>query len=417
MHIKFLPHGKGSAMAAVNYLLDEKDHKGETRVGAQVLRGNPKLVGEVADCSPYEYHYTSGVIAWAPEDHISDERIQETLDDFETLAFAGLDANQYAMTAIQNESENGNKHIHVLVARVELSSGKSLNIAPPGWQKDFDAMRDHLNEKYQWARPDDPARARTIQLGNPKNTTTKQAKEAITHYLTEAIKTGQIQNRQDITEQLKSIGEITREGKDYISVKPQGFERAIRLKGGIYHEGFNAGSIQQNRSAEERAESTASRDTGNRIRELQTGFTAAISRCAEYNRQRYQQSRIQQRLNNLEKTNYRTKKYVIKLWIGILLSLVVMILVCGGAAKFYLQYQTWQITKLQSKMSQLETQKQNMIEEINNLQQEGFAKLMSQQLKVTYRQKQFYITYPKGIPKPQLYQTKNKRWEIRTGVF
>ena len=45
-------------------------------------------------------------------------------------------------------------------ARVDLETGKSLNIAAPGWQKTFDALRDWQNHENGWSRPDDPERAR-----------------------------------------------------------------------------------------------------------------------------------------------------------------------------------------------------------------------------------------------------------------
>ena len=41
----------------------------------KVLRGNPHQVAEVADALQFEHKYTSGVIAWAPEDTPSDTQI------------------------------------------------------------------------------------------------------------------------------------------------------------------------------------------------------------------------------------------------------------------------------------------------------------------------------------------------------
>ncbi len=49
MHLKFLPHGKGSARAAVKYLVGERDAAGQEREGVEVLRGNPDMVAAVAD--------------------------------------------------------------------------------------------------------------------------------------------------------------------------------------------------------------------------------------------------------------------------------------------------------------------------------------------------------------------------------
>ena len=68
MHLKFLPHGKGSARAAVEYLVGEWDAAGHERDGVEVLRGNPDMVAVVADSLDFERKYRSAVIAWAPDD-------------------------------------------------------------------------------------------------------------------------------------------------------------------------------------------------------------------------------------------------------------------------------------------------------------------------------------------------------------
>ena len=67
------PHGKGSAQAAVAYLLGERDATGKPREGVEVVCGNPDTVVAVADSLDFEHRYTSGVIAWAPEDQPTDE--------------------------------------------------------------------------------------------------------------------------------------------------------------------------------------------------------------------------------------------------------------------------------------------------------------------------------------------------------
>ena len=46
----------------------------------KVLRGNPHQVADVADALQFEHKYTSGVIAWAPEDNPSDAQIGRVVD-------------------------------------------------------------------------------------------------------------------------------------------------------------------------------------------------------------------------------------------------------------------------------------------------------------------------------------------------
>ena len=57
-----------------------------------VLRGDPDQVAAVADALEFDHKYTSGVIAWAPEDQPSDRDIDRVLDEFEQSAWAGLGA-------------------------------------------------------------------------------------------------------------------------------------------------------------------------------------------------------------------------------------------------------------------------------------------------------------------------------------
>ncbi len=109
MLIKFLPHGKGSAQAAVDYLVGERDAAGQEREGVEVLRGNPEMVAAVADSLDFERKYTSAVIAWAPEDRPTEEQIEALLDEFEKTAWAGLEPDRYAWTAGSAPRERGRR--------------------------------------------------------------------------------------------------------------------------------------------------------------------------------------------------------------------------------------------------------------------------------------------------------------------
>ena len=166
MHVKFLARGSGSAGAAAEYLLEEENAAGEEREEVEVLRGDPWQVAEVADGLEFEHRYTSGVIAWAPEDDPSEDEIEQTLDEFQRTAWPGLEEERYSWSAVLHREADGGVHVHVLAARCDLETGKSLNIAPPGWQKTFDALRDSLNYEHGWSRPDDPDRARVTQPGH-----------------------------------------------------------------------------------------------------------------------------------------------------------------------------------------------------------------------------------------------------------
>ena len=159
MLVKFLAHGTGSAQAAADYLTRELDSQGEVREDVAVLRGDPDDVAAVADALEFDHKYTSGVIAWAPEDRPSDQDIDRVLDEFEQTAWAGLEPDRYAWAAVQHRAATGGVHVHVLAARCDLETGKSLNIAPPGWEQTYDPLVEACNLDKGWSRPDDPARA------------------------------------------------------------------------------------------------------------------------------------------------------------------------------------------------------------------------------------------------------------------
>lgn len=287
MHVKFLSHGQGSAAKAIKYLIQEIDHTGRRRSTVEVLRGNPDHVAYVADSLKFKYRYRSAVIAWAPEDRPTRAQKEEVLDMFERVAFAGLESDQYTYLAVDHGD-----HIHIIVPRVELRTGKSLNIAPPGWQKIYDPIRDYFNAKYSWRSPDvvaNPQNARTISGLTAHNLpkSVKLAKEMIHKHVLEAIERGLIRNRADMELYLADIGQITRKGRDYISIKPEGFKKAIRLKGGIYGEQFDRKSLETLARTEQERDRSLGRDREQEAQRLFIKVERIAAKRAEYHRKRY----------------------------------------------------------------------------------------------------------------------------------
>ena len=95
-----LRRGRGSARAAADYLVGERDAAGHRRKGVEVLRGNPHMAADVADSLEFERKYTSVVIAWAPDDRPTDAQVEAVLDEFEKTAWAGLEPDRYAWTVV-----------------------------------------------------------------------------------------------------------------------------------------------------------------------------------------------------------------------------------------------------------------------------------------------------------------------------
>eukprot|EP00160_Parvularia_atlantis_P009418 Unigene18898_Nuclearia_a/m.53871 Unigene18898_Nuclearia_a/g.53871 ORF Unigene18898_Nuclearia_a/g.53871 Unigene18898_Nuclearia_a/m.53871 type:complete len:818 (+) Unigene18898_Nuclearia_a:559-3012(+) len=246
---------------------------GNVRAGVEVLRGDATTFNAICDSSPHLWKYTSGVIAWAKDDAPTDEQIKEVLNDFEQHAFAGLDPSQYHLFAVLHTDDDGSKHIHVLTPRLDIESGKSLNIAPPGHEKHFDSLRDYFNTKYEWSRPDDFLLMRTTQEPNHiaklnaqaknilssqelENLPKKQFCQAMDNYVQTLLKTQTAENRADIVACLKQLDGIDsiKPSKDFLTVTLSSGKKH-RLKGDFYNEKFEIGSYSEHlrAAAENRA--------------------------------------------------------------------------------------------------------------------------------------------------------------------
>lgn len=248
-------HDRGSGAGAIKYLIGLKDSKGRLRAGVEVLRGNPEQTAQLIDSLKTRNRYTSSVIAFHKDDAPTDAEIQAVVDDYERVTFAGLRKSQYTFCAVLHKEDDGCKHIHFIIPRVELESGRSLNVAPPGHEYYFAKWRNVWNHEKGWARPDDPTRARLVQPGKKAYRTTEEFKAGltqatdqkvlITEYLTEQIEAGKVKTREDVLEVLSELGELNRVGKDYVSVRLSEDAKPIRLKGLLYGDNFSPDTIRE----------------------------------------------------------------------------------------------------------------------------------------------------------------------------
>ena len=271
MMVKF--HG-GSPTSA-DYLLADRGSSGEARDQVEVLRGDPEAVQAVADGLDFEHKYTAGVIAWGPEDRPTREQIGEVLDEFEKTAWAGLERDRYAWTAVGHR-HGDQTHVHMLAARVDLETGKSLNIAPPGWRKTFDPLRDWQNHKHGWTRPDDLERKRTLGRGHRAyhdaargriGDRSKDTRQEITAYLEQRIEAGEVGDRSGVVEALKEVGlDVPRAGEHYITAADPETGRRWRLRGSIYERAFD-GELARQAPGEDRGEPRGSEGARRRAAE------------------------------------------------------------------------------------------------------------------------------------------------------
>ena len=304
MLIKFFPNGKGAGAGPVGYLVAERvlaydgnrdlirDADGQPTTIIrdplpEVLRGNLERTEALIDASRHQWTYRAGVISFADSDDPTEDQQAEVMDEFERLAFAGLDPEQYEVLWVRHRHE-GRVELHFCTPRLELTTGKSLNIAPPGYQDAYDSLRDVMNQRHGWADPMDVERAQDVR-DTVEAPTRAQGRDELHAWIQDQIDMGLITDRETMVEALTDAGfDLPRAGKAYITARDPDTGERWRLKGEIFHEDWQADT------AERETERGARRDQGRTRRldlvpaqELQDRFEEYCGRRAAYHRERY----------------------------------------------------------------------------------------------------------------------------------
>ena len=317
MLIKLFPHGTGQGDKPTRYLV-RMDYPGRDERPPQVLRGDPELTRALIDSIDRRWKFTAGVLAWHPDDKVSEEQEEEVMDAFEEVAFAGLEHDQRNILWVRHTHADHHE-LHFVIPRMELSSGNDFNACPPGWQKDFAVFRDLFNWKENWARPDDPARAREeltkkadlfkarmARWGKEiQESDRDKAKDEIHAVIKKLIEEGHIKNRADIIEVMKNLGLIiNREGKDYVSVKTKDTDLKLRFKGGIYAENWKT----ENRKVIEETNEEQEEHIRLKVERLKEDYEWVIHKRAACNNKRYPPRWV--KLEESEKLNLPEKETV-----------------------------------------------------------------------------------------------------------
>ncbi|MGE4296467.1 MAG: relaxase/mobilization nuclease domain-containing protein [Desulfovibrionaceae bacterium] len=134
-----------------------------------MLGGKLGQTRQIIDVLPHNWRYTSGGISFAREDAPAAEQQREVMRDFERAAFAGIGRCNYDILWVRH-SHAQRVELHFVIPRVELSTGKAFNPAPPSRRTPdgailppivFELLSEHWNWKCGWARPGDILRKRT----------------------------------------------------------------------------------------------------------------------------------------------------------------------------------------------------------------------------------------------------------------
>lgn len=229
--------GKGKARGPLNYLLGN-DKKNQPRDPAPVLlKGDKKLTEVLIDSNQRQHKYTSGVIAFRDNEHPTDEQMQSIIEAFETTFTPQLQERVPILWV--KHQEKGNTELHFVAPMQDAKTGKQVNICPPGegfkqMYRDFQTM---MNDRFGWEQ----VRPSVFQSEMKKIEAVAQhagVKTLLSSELEKHAKTGQMKNRDDFIDWVTQKGfELTRKGKDYISIKHKKSPKAMRLKGPAFAQG------------------------------------------------------------------------------------------------------------------------------------------------------------------------------------
>jgi 3-methyladenine DNA glycosylase AlkC len=308
MLVKFFSNGQGGGAPPVNYLIarevlayDEyrnviRNEDGTPQMKQrdplpEIISGNPDLTRMLIDSSNNKWSYRAGVIAFAVEDAPTDEQQRDAIAQFEALAFAGLDAEQFNILWVRHTHES-NVELHFCIPRLELTTGKSFNPAPPGYERAFNAYRDLMNKKYGWADPEDPSRASERKFISEKPDRI-ETREEIQTWIEDLIVSDAITDRAEMIKALTETGfQVPRAGKSYLTIQLPEPEIRFRMKGEIYHADWTKEISLERAIASEnegaaRNAKTISRLEGIGLQDLRRKHQENCDRRKKYNRRRY----------------------------------------------------------------------------------------------------------------------------------
>ncbi len=294
MLVKFwgINQGGGDGDGSVNYLLNERVKQGT----AKVLKGDANLTKSLLLSLTQKHKACVGCLSFE-ESNIDESLKYELMESFENALLTQEMQGRYNILWVEH-TDKGRLELNFVIPRIDLERQKAFT--PYYHSADItriDIWKDYINLKHAFTNPKDLEKQHNIQQHQTKN---PQNKELLATYekLDKLIQDnlGKLFNsRDDIINFLKDNQcEVTRQGKDYISVKLPNEPKTKRLKGFYYHEKFRSitdireqlSEVRQRESQRERP--NYQRDSGNHA-ELLRELENKLHRHIEYKQQYYKQ--------------------------------------------------------------------------------------------------------------------------------
>ncbi|MGL2687068.1 relaxase/mobilization nuclease domain-containing protein [Helicobacter pylori] len=284
--------GGGDGDGSVNYLLNERVKQGT----AKVLKGDANLTKSLLLSLTQKHKACVGCLSFE-EPNINESLKYELMESFENALLTQEMQGRYNILWVEH-TDKGRLELNFVIPKIDLERQKAFN---PYYHKvdlkRIDTWKDCINLKHNFTNPKDLEKQHNIQQHQTKN---PQNKELLKTYekLDKLIQDnlGKLFNsRADIINFLKANQcEVTRQGKDYISVKLPNEPKAKRLKGFYYHETFRTiadirNQLSEARQRESQRERSNSHTTNDNHAELLRELENKLHRHIEYKQQYYKQ--------------------------------------------------------------------------------------------------------------------------------
>jgi len=232
MLVKFFKTKNGGSTAGIGYLLNCRV-KDKT---AFVLKGCEAVTRQIVSNITKKQKLCMGCLSFEESDIDLDTK-QKIIDEFETLLL-GRYKERFNILWVQHV-DKGRLELNFAIPKIDLESGMSFN---PYYDKAdralIDAWQNYINLKFGFTDPKDPVKAHMLQ-GSRKEIGVIKDYIELEKILTDKFINQEFTCRDDILNALKSSDiDITRIGKDYISVKLPNTKKAKRFKGDMFNEEF-----------------------------------------------------------------------------------------------------------------------------------------------------------------------------------
>ena len=226
MLVKFFKTKNGGSIAGINYLLNYRV-KDKT---AFVLKGGEAVTRQIVTAITKKQKLCMGCLSFEESD-IDLNVKQKIIDEFERLLF-GEYKERFNIIWVQH-MDKCRLELNFAIPKIDIESSMAFN---PYYDKVdrplIDTWQNYVNLKFGFTDPKDPAKAHMLQ-GSRKEIGVIKDYIELEKILTDKFINQEFTCRDDILNALKSSDiDITRIGKDYISVKLPNSKKSKKIQGG-----------------------------------------------------------------------------------------------------------------------------------------------------------------------------------------